>query len=218
MFIAAINATEAAPLTNHLRVRCRGNVTPETASGLDRPDAEVTMQRLPRTLTLERLDEVLDYDPKTGIFRWKIRMSSRAMAGQIAGTIGCWGYRIIQIDRQPFRAPHLAWWKYHRIFPTHEIDHKDHNRANDKIDNLRPAESIDQRHNSLKPTTNTSGFKGVTWEKRRHAWVAQIVIRGRHVHLGQFKELVDAAKAYDVAAVQNFGEFACINFPQGGQQ
>ena len=165
-----------------------------------------------RFITLERLDEVLDYDPESGIFRWKVRMSSRAAAGQIAGTICQNGYRSIQIDRQMLHAPHLAWWKYYRVFPRREVDHRDGDKLNDRILNLRLADRARQRHNSSKSTANTSGYKGVTWDKRRRVWVGQIQVRGKHVHLGQFPNAISAATAYDAAAIWHFGVFACTNF------
>jgi hypothetical protein len=139
-------------------------------------------------------------------------MSSRAAPGQIAGTNSRSGYRSIQIDRQPFHAPHLAWWKYYRVFPNGEVDHCNGDKLDDRIKNLRPADRARQRHNSCKSKSNTSGYKGVTWDKRRNVWVAQIMVEGKHIYLGQYKHIIDAAIAYDAAAIGRFGVFACTNF------
>lgn len=62
-----------------------------------------------------------------------------------------------------------------------------------------------------------SGFKGVNWNKHRGAWAAQIWSGGEHGknrHLGYFANEADAARAYDRAARELFGEFARLNFPE----
>ena len=56
--------------------------------------------------------------------------------------------------------------------------------------------------------------KGVCWHIRKQNWVAQIRYKGHLSHLGYFKTPEAAAKAYDIAAVRLFGEFACLNFPE----
>ena len=60
---------------------------------------------------------------------------------------------------------------------------------------------------------NTSGYRGVTWSKRGR-WQAQIQVAGRRHFLGYFPSKEDAARAYDAAAREAFGEFARLNLPE----
>ncbi len=69
-----------------------------------------------RDLTLARLREVLDYDPATGVFTWKVRLSDNVPPGRVAGPSG-----IIRIDRGKYRASRLAWFYVHGEWPTGQV-------------------------------------------------------------------------------------------------
>lgn len=92
-----------------------------------------------------------------------------------------------------------------------EIDHINQDKLDNRRDNLRMADSRRNKANIKRRRDNTSGFKGVSWNKRRGCWTADITSFGKHKCLGQFKVVSDAAKAYDEAAKKEFGEFACVN-------
>jgi hypothetical protein len=62
-----------------------------------------------------------------------------------------------------------------------------------------------------KMKNNTSGYKGVSWNSHAKAWAARITVRGRRVFLGSFDDPVEAAKAYNEAALEYHGEFAVLN-------
>lgn len=91
------------------------------------------------------------------------------------------------------------------------VDHKDGNGLNNHRYNLRLATTAQNQHNRGKPRNNTSGYKGVVWNKLYEKWQAQIGIGGRQKNLGYFVNLEDAARAYNVAALEHFGEFAKLN-------
>ncbi len=78
---------------------------------------------------------------------------------------------------------------------------------------IRPCTAQQNNHNRRIAKNNTSGFKGVSWRPVEKKWVANIMIGGRCLYLGYFCCIVKAARAYDKAAKENFGEFACLNFP-----
>ncbi len=92
-----------------------------------------------------------------------------------------------------------------------EVDHKDHNKRNNNIDNLRWCSRSGNNINREKKVGTSSSFKGVTWHKQRQKWKAAITIQGRSKHLGLFVSEVQAAIAYNNAAIQHFAEFACLN-------
>ena len=94
-----------------------------------------------------------------------------------------------------------------------DMDHKDGNGLNNQRSNLRVATRSQQVANGSLRNTNTSGFKGVSWHKQVNLWRAYIVVGAKQKHLGCYTSKEEAAKAYDVAALQIFGEFAKLNYP-----
>lgn len=92
------------------------------------------------------------------------------------------------------------------------VDHRDGDGLNNQRCNLRAATNIQNQHNSRKHKNGvTSRFKGVSRAQKRDAWVARITIDGKIKYLGYFKDDCDAARAYDKAAIEHFGEFAKVN-------
>jgi hypothetical protein len=92
------------------------------------------------------------------------------------------------------------------------VDHIDHNRENNIITNIRWATNNQNQGNRLKGNRCTSIFKGVVWYKRHSKWNAQILVDGKRKHLGYYHDEEEAARAYDRAAIQHFGEYALTNF------
>lgn len=90
------------------------------------------------------------------------------------------------------------------------VDHIDGDPLNNRRKNLRYATPLQQVHNTRRRRDNTSGYKGVGLHKGR--WRARIMVRCRRLHLGYFDSPEEAARAYDVAAREHFGEFARVNF------
>ncbi len=95
-----------------------------------------------------------------------------------------------------------------------QVDHGDHNGLNCRRYNLRLATNQQNHANQQRRRTNTSGFKGASWHNGCRKWMARIRVSGRSVYLGLFASPEDAARAYDAAARERFGEFACLNFPE----
>lgn len=150
-------------------------------------------------LTGSRLEQLLTYDPGTGIFTWR-GGQKKVRAGMVAGTPDKDGYINICIDQQIYKAHRLAWLWMTGEWPTEEIDHKDLDKANNRFSNLREATHSQNQINRKK--------RGYTFDKRRGAFVAQIKENGKHRHLGQFKTSVEASAAYNEAANAIHGEFA----------
>ncbi len=93
-----------------------------------------------------------------------------------------------------------------------EVDHIDGDGLNNRRANLRIVRHCDNQKNQLLSSANTSGYKGVTFDKQTGKWRAQIKHNGRRQPLGRFAVKEDAARAYDMAARRLFGEFARLNF------
>jgi hypothetical protein len=90
-------------------------------------------------------------------------------------------------------------------------DHIDHNGLNNQRSNLREVTPFQNMHNRRKPLNARSRFKGVWWHEDRRRWVAHITANGKRYGLGRFKSELDAARAYNAAAIELHGEFACHN-------
>lgn len=99
------------------------------------------------------------------------------------------------------------------IMGTRSIDHIDHNGLNNQRANLRASTKTQNAQNSLKYRGTSSQYKGVSWSRGRGKWVAYITVNTVRRSLGCHSDEMKAALAYDAAAREAFGVFACLNFP-----
>lgn len=103
----------------------------------------------------------------------------------------------------------------HRLImknPKSDVDHKNWNRLDNRRSNLRLATRSQNIANSKLSSNNTSGYRGVVGDRATSKWCAQIKSNGKKRVLGCFSSKEDAARAYDAAALEVFGEFASTNF------
>jgi hypothetical protein len=98
-----------------------------------------------------------------------------------------------------------------RIGMVGTIDHANRDTLDNQRHNLRPATGSQNGANRGPQVNNTSGYKGVTWDKARHRWSASIKVRGQRKNLGRFDNKIEAARAYNQAALKHFGVFAFLN-------
>lgn len=89
-----------------------------------------------------------------------------------------------------------------------EVDHINHQRNDNRKENLRLASRPENTRNSSIRKNNTSGFIGITFDKKNNKWVAQITIDGKNKKIGRYYNLFDAVAARLVAEKKFFGEFA----------
>ena len=162
------------------------------------------MRRYPRRykpLTQKRLKELLNYNPETGIFRWKESRGCKE-SGSLAGNKNSYGYIQIQIDRKLYNASRLAYLYIKGYLPEYEVDHEDRVRDNNKWENLRHVTQSCNARNTGLFRHNKSGITGVYWSKEDHRWVSQICIKNKTKRLGQYKNKTDAAQARWEAEVE----------------
>jgi hypothetical protein len=163
------------------------------------------------SIDAEQLRAVLDYNPYTGIFRWRYR---REMAnswnvkytGQIAGASGS-GYVLIIINNVGYKAHRLAWLYMTDEWPADIVDHIDGNGVNNVWGNLRQASHSQNTANAKLWRHNTSGFRGVFWRPERKTWLAKIHHKGTVRYLGSFATPAEANQAYLRAATAINGSY-----------
>lgn len=159
------------------------------------------MKKIP-VLSLERLREVLEYDPKTGLFRWKITLSSRAPAGRPAGFHMKNGYIGIAIDNVDYYAHRLAWFTTYERWPF-QVDHINCQKSDNRISNLRETNFVGSSVNRPRRKDNTSGATGIHFDKSRQKWLVNV---GHKFH-GRFDSKDEAVVHRKKMAALTYGEF-----------
>ena len=168
-------------------------------------DASMPAKGLP---PVERLREYFVYDSKTGQLRWKERLQRagrggrQVAAGTIAGGINHNGYVRIRLDGLKYFAHRIVWKMATGEDPPAEIDHKDGNPTNNRLENLRVVTRTEQVWNSGPRKDNTSGFRGV-YSDGRGKWKVDI----GELYLGRFGSPEEASRAYEAVAIKCYGKF-----------
>lgn len=140
-------------------------------------------------------NEYLTYDPQTGSIIWKKSPSRPVRAGSEAGHTGpSRRYRDIHFKGNLYKSHRVAWLLYYGRWPVNDIDHKDGDRLNNRIDNLRDVPHKENMRNRPLQTNNTSGITGVSWKKSKNRWLAYIYVDTKLINLGLFRDLSEACK------------------------
>lgn len=138
--------------------------------------------------------EVLDYDPATGIFVWKVARSNRVKVGARAGVFHrASGGRYISVDGEKFMAHRLAWFYAHGQWPASDVRPRDGNYDNCALANLVEVSRVALQHERQgHVANNTSGYRGVS-RARGDKWQAKITWNYKQFNLGASFESAEAA-------------------------
>lgn len=126
--------------------------------------------------------------------------------GKVAGSRNGLGYTQVMVDGKNLLAHRLAFLYMTGSIPR-LVDHIDGVTSNNEWTNLRSATDQQNSQNSTKSKNNTSGHKGICWDKRNNKWLASIMVDRKSLFLGRFSELDDAVKTRKLAELKYFGEF-----------
>lgn len=176
-----------------------------------------SFRHLRTMLTQERLKELLDYDPETGVFTRLVDTclgrygKGRYKAGTVSGGISGGRYRVQWIDGKPYLEHRVAWLWMTGDWPEHQIDHENLDKIDNRWVNLR--ESTPSQNSMNRSGRARSGAKGVYFQSNpakcgSKPWKASIMREGKAHHLGLFETVEEAAAAYQAAAISLHGEFA----------
>ncbi len=91
------------------------------------------------------------------------------------------------------------------------IDHINGNTLDNRKSNLRICTISQNLRNKKIGKNNTTGYKGIYWNKKNLKWQTNIGVNGKSIHIGVYQNKIDAARAYNKASVKYFGEFARLN-------
>lgn len=185
-----------------------------------------TPRKIISEITREMLVSNLDYWPQTGDFFWRERTLEsfsknerpevdwrwwqRKVAGRKAGHFRDDGYRVLYLSGRKYFAHRAAYMMIYGCAPE-QIDHVNGNPSDNRLENLRGCRMRSNQFNVKIPSTNTSGFKGVNWCKKRGMWEAKIKVDKKTYWLGYFDSPIGAAIAYDEAATEKHGNYAKTN-------
>jgi hypothetical protein len=162
-------------------------------------------------ITQAFLREVLDYDPGTGVFRWRervpnehynehaCRMLNTRDAGKVAGSLAPCNYLRVQMLGSKYLLHRLAVLWMEGCWPQGEVDHIDGDPRNNRWTNLRVVPREANRRNAARRSDNTSGVTGVWRVPESGKWLAYIRYDKRLKNLGRYERFEDAVAARKAA-------------------
>ena len=172
---------------------------------------------------LSRMRDIFTYNAETGDLTWKARPRSHFLtdfahkswngknAGRLAGTDKSGRHVRVGVNGDSVLAHRIIWEMHNGPIPDgYEIDHRDLCPNNNRLSNLRLATPSQNRCNTRKRSHNTTGLKGVFWDKSRAKWVAYIGVNGTQINLGRYITKGLAAVARAKATLKYHGQFARV--------
>lgn len=163
-------------------------------------------------ITLAELKAILDYDPETGLFRWRYRPErsrrwNTRYAGKQAGSPSN-GYIYIQINGPVgYSSGRLAWLYMIGKWPPAQIDHINGVRDDDRFANLRAADNAQNNQNRVAQRNNIEGVRGLSWHPSA-GWRVRLQAHGVNHDLGYFRDRDDAVAARKDLEHRLHGDFA----------
>lgn len=161
-----------------------------------------------KSIPVSTLREYFSYDGINLI--WKRTTTNRVKRGAIAGSKTVSGYLQVGFLGVDIKVHRIIWALVHGYWPELIIDHKDGNRLNNRIENLRETNFNGNLRNMRIPSHNTSGIKGVGFCKQTKKWTCSIHVNNKKIWLGRYNTKEEAAKVYAEASKKYHGEFGRV--------
>lgn len=162
------------------------------------------------TISFEKANELLRYDPLTGHLWWKIRASGRKMYRPAGCLCAFSGYTLIRIDKVLYRAHRLVWLIIYGVFPEKDLDHANGLRSDNRLENLRECNLEQNSQNSGRRSDTTSGVRGVCFDNTSGHYRAYLTAYGVRKLDELFPTFEDACAARKLAEKEHYGDFAPV--------
>lgn len=157
-------------------------------------------------MNIDVLKSLLRYEPDTGLIYW-VAKGKGMIKKKSAGTLLHSGYLGICIGPKRWQAHRIAWALHTGEWPKDQIDHINGIKTDNRACNLREATNSQNGKNLKLSKANTSGHKGVCFDKQTGKWRATIRVDGKSISIGRFDSIENAAKARKLAEQQYFKEW-----------
>jgi len=157
-------------------------------------------------ITQEYLKSILNYNPETGMFTWKLRKAKRNHFGDEAGYLKE-GYRYVEINGKPFALHRLAFLYMNGEMPENLVDHINGVKNDNRWVNLRNATNQQNTINVKLNANNKSGVRCVSYFKPMKKWILRCTVNKKRHFIGYFDDLDLARIAYEQFAKKHHGEF-----------
>ena len=156
------------------------------------------------TISIDDLNQTLKYNPKTGSLTWRkrtdrfpapitsIKIFNSKFANKPIYEEVHKGYRRIRLFNKSYKSHRVAWAIHHGDWPADQIDHINGVRSDNRIENLRAVDQIENSRNTKIPATNMSGVIGINWDKLSWRWVVSIGVDSKTFYIGSFKDFEEA--------------------------
>lgn len=162
------------------------------------------------SLTVEQIiaysEEFLDYNPSTGVLIWKKSPSRNVKIGQLAGYRNKDSVLMVKIRGILSQAHRVIWIMSYKEEPPQQIDHKDRDPSNNRLDNLRASDKFTNQQNTIAHKDSSLKLKGV--DKSGSKFRARASLSGQRVCLGTFETPEEAASVVRRYRIKEYGEFA----------
>ena len=164
------------------------------------------MKPIKRALTQEQLMGMFDYDSAKGILFRRCFSNGLFTGLEVAGSGSVSGYRYVEISGSNYLEHRLVWVYLKGNWPVDQLDHKNKNRSDNRIQNLRESDNSKNQRNTTLRKSNKSGIMGVHTITDNGKWTARINHNGIRYVLGSFNNFFDACCARKSAEVK-FGYY-----------
>lgn len=147
----------------------------------------------------EQLLSLLRYDKDRGRFFWlKTGRGIKPSKNGEAGSIDVHGYGQVSLHGKVYKEHRLVWFYVYGEWPNGQIDHINHDRRDNRIENLRIVDNEINHRNRPKQQNNKTGMPGV-WKMPDGRYQAYINVKGKRFHLGKYRTLDEAKRAREEA-------------------
>jgi hypothetical protein len=147
-------------------------------------------------MNFETAASLFEYDPMTGVIRWRYWPGGRGRANGVAGTVDRDGYIVIRHLGKGYKAHRIAWLLTHGVWPSGVIDHINGKKSDNRISNLRDVDIVTNAQNLTgAPKNGASGLRWVSWFSQYKKWKASFSFNRKRYFIGYFDDPHQAHEA-----------------------